>query len=155
MKVWCLSMMPRMPWLQHYSLAEKHQYLVCFCAEEHYSVDYEERFVPGCSFLIQMRIWFECILHSVLLPESLTNQHPTQYIRVCTETPGCCQSIKQPTEKGGEGGMCSYFLFLGRADSKKDLLSSGVSPKPEGLIHLSFQSGHNTFAIHFKREWKN
>lgn len=31
--------------------------------------------------------------------------------------------------------MCFYFLFLGRADSKKDILSPEVSPKPEGLIH--------------------
>lgn len=48
--------------------------------------------------------------------------------------------------------MCCYFLFLGRADSKKDLLSPEVSPNPEGLIDLSFQSGRQTFAIHFKKE---
>lgn len=40
------------------------------------------------------------------------------------------------------------------ADNEKHLLSPGVSLELEGVIHLCFQSGHNTFATHFKKEEK-
>lgn len=46
--------------------------------------------------------------------------------------------MKQPTEKGGEGGMLCCFLLLGTAHRR--LVPSTRGPK--GLTHPCFQSDH-------------